>query len=119
MAKITVRVDTETGKVASANIAIIPQKLIFELNEDGTYKRGLIQYRLKANNEIIGKVFSMGLGQDYAKLGVENMVVNAIKLVAAGESVKSTVNIKAEEVAMTAKQLEEAIKPVDEKEIPK
>lgn len=88
MAKIIARIDTNSGAIpTAAKVKIVPNKLIVEVNEDGTFSHALMQYRLKVDGLLYPKYYSISVdnGLDVDKLNV--ILKKAKKAVATVENV--------------------------------
>ena len=88
---------------------IVPRKLVITLNEDGTFKDGILMYQIDENGSIDKrKFYTMGIKEGIRIPDIEKITVDSIVHTGKGEAI----DVSAISVVATAKGLEDA-KPVE------
>jgi hypothetical protein len=70
---------------------IVPHKLIVSLNEDGTFKSGILQYRIRVDGVLDNKYLTMSIA-DITKTVDVGAVLSASKThIEKGENINATI----------------------------
>lgn len=56
---------------------IIPQKIVIEMNEDGTFKNGVMLYKRRIDGQIDGKTYSLAIKNGITENDVKKILDQA------------------------------------------
>jgi len=88
MAKITAKFDTVNGKITIPKVSVIPIKVIIEVNDDSTLKRGLFQYQMQLGMDKQPKLYSININSVLTENQVDNLLNKCFKAVKKAEGVE-------------------------------
>lgn len=66
---------------------IIPHKIIINLDEDGSFRDGIMQYRIKHGNATENKFYTMGIKNGISLAAINTQIVKAKEHVEKGEGI--------------------------------
>ncbi len=67
---------------------IVPHKLIIDLNQDGSFRDGVLQYRIRVDGATQEKYFTMGLKNGVNGLNLQTLIDEAKSHTEKGEKIK-------------------------------
>ena len=70
---------------------IVPHRLIIDLNSDGSFKNGILQYRIRSSGIMEQKFFTMGIAGGINLPAMNTMLLKTKEHVEIGEKIKSPV----------------------------
>jgi len=68
---------------------IVPHRLIIDLNQEGGFKSGILQYRIRNDGVMVNKFFTMGIAGGINLPAMNTMLLKTKGHVEIGEKIKA------------------------------